>query len=148
MSCPEAGSWKRHNGGLCSPIDAIATAAGFDVVPEVPVQGKQRPADLLVRKWRHGCDAALDATVVHSLNPSHSWDVSLMAVDKAEAGKHDKYDAICAAAGLQFIPIGADTFGAYGLEAQQFLSQLFQRYAKRSTHDDEVSFAGKLQMEC
>ena len=71
-----------------------------------------------------------------------------MAVDKAEAGKHDKYDAICAAAGLQFIPIGADTFGAYGLEAQQFLSQLFQRYAKRSTQDDGVSFAGKLQCEC
>ena len=148
VSCPQAGAWKRHNGGLCSPLNSIATAAGFDVDLEQSVQGRRRPADLLIHKWRNGRDAAVDPTVIRSLNPSHKWDPSNPAVDKAEAEKHKESDAICEAAGVDFIPVGADTFGALGKDAQDFMCHLFKRYARRTTHDEEVSFPGQLQREC
>ena len=82
------------------------------------------------------------------LNPSRPWDPNLAAVDKAEAAKHLKSDAPRTAAGLDFIPVGADTFGAYGHEGEQFLGQLFSRYAKRHSSDRVTSYTGQLQQEC
>ena len=139
--------WSRHN-QLCSSIAAIATVAGLSVRTEVAVQGKHRPADIMLGHWMSGQDAAVDPTVVHCLNPSYPWDWRKPAVDKAEIAKHEHSDQVCAAAGVAFLPVGVDTFGALGAEGRRFLGQLFLRYAKRLTHDDEVTFSGHLQHEC
>ena len=112
------------------------------------VEGRLRPADLALAHWSHGQDAAVDPTVIHSLNPSHPWDPSRPAVDQAEAAKHAKSDAPFAAADMVFIPVAEDTFGAYGQEGQRFLAQLFSRYAKRHGLDLELSCPGRLQAEC
>ena len=138
VSCPHGGTWKRHN-SLCSAIEAIAVATGLRVRTEVAVQGRLRPADLALSHWSGGRDAAVDPTVVHSLNPSIPWDLSQSAVDRAEAAKHVKSDAPCAAADMDFIPVAVDTFGGYGQEEHRFLSQLFSKYAKRHAGDREVS---------
>ena len=90
----------------------------------------------------------MDPTIVHSLNPSHLWDPHKSAMDKAEAAKHAKSDEPCAQADLGFVPVAADTFGAYGLEGERFLGQLFSRFAKRFGNDGEASVPGKLQNEC
>ena len=42
----------------------------------------------------------------------------------------------------------ADTFGAYGLEGERFLGQLFSRFARRFSNDSETSFPGKPQHDC
>ena len=102
----------------------------------------------MISHWSRGRDAAIDATIVHSLNPSHPWDTRHAAVEKAEAAKHNKYDASCLAAGLDFLPVAADTFGAYGQEGERFMAQLFSRYAKRFSGDSESSLPGQPQREC
>ena len=147
VACSKSGAWSRHN-QCCSSIAAIASATGLSVRAEVPIQGRRRPADMLLGHWFSGQDAAVDPTVVHCLNPSYPWDWRKPAVEKAELAKHEHSDRVCAAAGLSFLPVGADTFGAYGGEGRRFLGQLFSRYAKRLTHDDEVTFPGHLQHEC
>ena len=146
VACRESGAWERHN-KLCSTLSAIATSAGLSVRTEVQIQGKRRPADLLIGHWANGRDAAVDPTIIHCLNPSHAWDWRQPAVYRAESAIHEHSDAVCAAAGLSFLPVGADTFGAFGQEGHRFLGQLFSRYAKHLTFH-EVSFPGKLSHKC
>ena len=67
-------------------------------------------------------------------------------MDKAETSKHSKYNMLCVAAGIDLIPVGVDTFGAFGKEGKKFLRALFKRYSKRLVNDDEVSFPD--QGEC
>ena len=112
------------------------------------MSGRERPADLLIAHWSHGRDAAVDPTIIHSLNPCHPWDPHHSAADKAEAAKHAKSDMLCAQADLEFIPVAADTFGAFGLEGERFLAQLFSCFARRFANDSETSFPGKLQHDC
>ena len=78
----------------------------------------------------------------------HPWDPHHSAADKAEAAKHAKSDMLCAQADLEFIPVAADTFGAFGLEGERFLAQLFSCFARRFANDSETSFPGKLQHDC
>jgi len=47
------------------------------------VQGRKRPADMMILKCVHDRDVAIDPTVVHPLNPSHPWDSREQAVDRA-----------------------------------------------------------------
>ena len=57
------------------------------------MQGKQRPADLLISDWHSARDVAIDLTVVHGLNQSEAWDLITPAVEKAERAKILKYHA-------------------------------------------------------
>jgi hypothetical protein len=147
VSCRHAGAWKRHN-SFCDAVAAVAESIGVLKDTEVEVSGRERPADLLIAHWSHGRDAAVDPTIIHSLNPSHPWDPKHSAMEKAEAAKHVKSDEPCAQANLGFVPVAADTFGAYGLEGERFLAQLFSRFARRFGNDGETSVPGKLQSEC
>ena len=91
---------------------------------------------------------AVDLTVVHPLNASHSWTSDIAVVDAAEAAKVAKYGAVCEKAGVLFVPLGVDTFGACGAHGQDFLSKLFDRYAKRCGRDAVLRGPGQLQREC
>jgi hypothetical protein len=46
LSTPGTGTTKE----ICSPLHAIAEAAALHVDTEVPIQGRKRPADLLISK--------------------------------------------------------------------------------------------------
>ena len=137
----------RHN-TLRSALDRIATATGLTTRSEVSLEGKERPADLLITAWAEGRDVAVDLTVVHPLNASHSWTSDVAVVDAAEAAKVAKYGAVCEKAGVLFVPLGVDTFGACGAHGQDFLSKLFDRYAKRCGRDAVLRGPGQLQREC
>ena len=69
-------------------------------------------------------------------------------LEKAEATKHNKYDALCLAGVLDFLPVAPDTFGVYGKGGEHFMAQLFSRYAKRFSGDSESSLPGQPQREC
>ena len=81
------------------------------MLTEVQVQGKQRPADLLISDWQGARDVAIDLTVVHGLNQSEAWDLVTPAEEKAEKAKLLKYHTLCEAANLDFVPLGMNTFG-------------------------------------
>ena len=76
-----------------------------------------RPADIYLPAWSGGLDTALDITVINPLqqtlinrsavNPGHALQ---FAFDR----KMSKHGEACRTAGIAFIPLPLDTFGAWG----------------------------------
>jgi hypothetical protein len=149
VSCRMAGAYSRHN-QVASSLEAIAKAAGFVTHREVPVDGLERPADLEIVNWHEGKPAAVDPTVIHSLNVSQDWRSAsaLAVVEAAEEAKVQHYEASCERAGMQFHPVGMDLFGGFGPRASEFLKTLFSRYARHSARATELLNPGQLQKEC
>ena len=87
-------------------------------------------------------------TVVHSLNHSLSWDTNVSAAEQAETDKTHKYAMLCEAAGIGFIPVGVDTFGAPGVQGRAFLTSLFRKYAGRRSVAESQRYPGQYQSEC
>ena len=136
LSCRYGGAWKRHN-FVAATLNAIAVSAGITTSREVQINGKERPADLLLSRWDGNRDAAVDLTIRHNLLPTAQWDLNQSAVAQAEEAKLTKYKDTCNAASVTFIPVGVDTFGATGPHAASFLGKLFTRYAKRAGRAEE-----------
>jgi len=80
---------------------------------EVAVEGKKRPADVLITRWSNGGPLAIDVTVTHplapglGLNAQASKDVLL----QKERNKIKKNLPICQRAHLSFVPFPLTTFG-------------------------------------
>ena len=147
LTCRHSGLWRRHN----FPRDVlsdIATSAGLRCQTEACVQGKARPADVLVYEWDSGRDLAVDLTVRHPLAASGQWDPRKSQLADAEEEKNRKYLAVCNDEGLDFTPVGMSTFGAFGSQGRSFLSKLFNRYAKRFGREQEERFLGQFQLQC
>ena len=69
LTCRYSGLWKCQN----FPRDVnsdITTSAGLRYRTEACVQGKARPADVLLYEWDSGRDLAVDLTVRHPLTAS------------------------------------------------------------------------------
>ena len=147
LTCRHSGLWRRHN----FPRDVlsdIATSAGLRCQTEACVQGKARPADVLVYEWDSGRDLAVDLTVRHPLAASGQWDPRKSQLADAEEEKNRKYLAVCNDEGMDFTPAGISTFGAFGSQGRSFLSKLFNRYAKRFGREQEERFLGQFQLQC
>ena len=147
VACRHSGLWGCHN-HFRDTVAAISEAAGFRPRIEEMVAGRCRPADILIPHWRPGRDVCVDFTGVHALNHSRQWDATLPAVQRAELDKLEASAALCTSANMDFIPVGVDTFGAYGSRARFFLSKLFHRYAKHQSLEGLESIPGQAQMEC
>ena len=81
--------------------------------------------------WHEGQPAAVDPTVIHSLNISQDWQSAsaLAVVEEAEEAKVQHHEASCEQADMQFHPVGKDLFGGYGPRA------LESRPCSRATRD-------------
>ena len=112
------------------------------------MEGKARPTDILFYEWDSGRDLAVDLTVRHPLTASGQWDPRKCQLADAEAEKNHKYIVLCTSAGLDFIPLGMSTFGAFGPQGRTFLAKLFGRYAKRFGREQEERFLGQFQHQC
>ena len=148
LTCRHFGLWKRHN----FPRDVlsdITTSAGLRCRTETCVQGKVRPADvLLYMKWDSGRDLAVDLTVRHPLPASGQWDPCKIQLEGTEEEKSRKYLAVCNDEGLDFTPVGLSTFVVMGSQGRTFLSKLCSRYAKRFGREQEERFRGQFQLQC
>ena len=139
-----------HTPQRCSTIAASAACLGptREGRALLPGQGG-KPADVFLPHWEQGKDAALDVTVVNPLQdalvdgaaqtPGHALEV-------AHKRKLDKSWEACNQEGISFIPIAAESLGAWhksavaqvkklgsakarhtGEEESQEISRLFQR---------------------
>ena len=82
LCCQKGGLIQRHT-AIASQFWRICTAAGIQARPEVALDNRTRPADLLLSHWQGGGPCAVDVAVVHPLHThlrsqgrlrSHCWD--------------------------------------------------------------------------
>ena len=109
-------------------------------------KSRSRPADILVANWDRGLSAAFDISVTSPLNPSlivEAGTSSGVAARVAEERTHEKNDEKCSELGWQCIPIVVETYGSWGSEAKQALSQLASRLAVQ-TNSEKSQMLGSL----
>ena len=95
----------------------LATAAGLCTDTDKGVGGAERPGDLLISFWKGAGPLAVDAVIVHFLNPSTPYTsirTGNEAVTEAEHKKREKHGPACAEARVAFEPFGMSTFGQLG----------------------------------
>ena len=88
---------------------------------------KSRPADILVANRDRGFSAAFDVSVTSPLNPLHIAEAGISpgaAAKATEERKHRNNDA----KGCRCIPMVVESYGYWGTEARQVLSQLASRH--------------------
>ena len=90
------------------------------------------PADLLVPKWVLGKLAAFDMSVTSPLNPTTLLEASVttgVAAQTTELRKHSSNDTNCKELDLVCVPLVVESYGAWGKEALESISQLASRLA-------------------
>ena len=125
----------RHN-GVCDVLYKTAQKAGLGPAREfrglIPGSAA-RPADIFLRNWDRGKDAALDVTVISPLQAAvvdreaedsgyalrYAWDRKMRAA----------FDA-CDAQRVSFIPLPVETFGGWHPIAARQISRLGRELAR------------------
>ena len=113
---------------------------------------KSRPADIIVANWDRGFSAAFDVSVISPLNPLHIVEAGISPGAAAKATKERKHrnnDAKCEELGWRCIPMVVESYGFWGTEASQPLSQLASRLAVRTnTYKSQMlnSLYGRLNL--
>ena len=113
---------------------------------------KSCPADILVANWDRGFSVAFDVSVTSPLNPLHIVEAGISpgaAAKATEECKHRNNDAKCEELGWRCIPMVVESYGCWGTEARQALSQLASRLAVRTnTYKSQMlnSLYGRLNL--
>ena len=95
-----------------------------------------RPADLLVPNWVLGKPAAFDLSVTSPLNPTTLLEASVttgVAALTTELKKHLSNDTKCKELDWVCVPLVVESYGAWGKEALESISQLASRLATCSS---------------
>ena len=88
---------------------------------------KSRPADILVANWDRGFSAAFDVSVTSPLNPLHIVEAGISPGAAAKATEERKHrNKVCR------VGMALESYGCWGTEVRQALSQLASRLAVRT----------------
>eukprot|EP00731_Ephydatia_muelleri_P007578 Em0003g1826a len=102
----------------------VTVEAGYGLTHD---NSRSRPADVLVTRWEKGLPAALNITVTSPLNPAildESCSIAGAAAVAAESRKHVANDPKCFELGWTCVPLAVETYGNWGVEAQETFSRL------------------------
>ncbi|KAL5516253.1 hypothetical protein EMCRGX_G001539 [Ephydatia muelleri] len=91
-----------------------------------------RPADVLVKNWHLGKPAAFDLTITSPLNPTTLTEAGVKcgsSAQVAEVRKHAANDGKCKELGWVCIPLAVESYGCWGMEAQESFKRLAARLA-------------------
>ena len=137
VSCSSQGERTARHNHLRDILYHTAVSASLGPTKEgrflVPGTG-DRPADVLIPHWTGGRDTALDVTVI---NPLQSATVAQAATTPGHAlnvafdRKVKKAGAACQAAGIEFIPLPAETLGGWHDVAVQQVKKLGAALARQ-----------------
>ena len=120
---------------LRAQIPSVKEPAGLIPATEL------RPDGASIIPWARGRCLAWDVTAPDTLAQSHvqaSAANAGAAAAKAEASKTNKYAAI--AATHLFVPLAFETLGAWGPQAQKFVSDLGERITRVTRDIRETAF--------
>ena len=149
LCCRKAGLVQRHR-AIISQLWHIVKAAGHRAEVEVSLDGRTRPADLLLPHWQGGGPCAIDAAIVHPLAPSipvHRVKDGSEAVVGMERIKLAKYSECCRESKVQFVPFVLSTFGKLGGESDRFYQHLAACFRPADTDFDSDRDLGSLYMQ-
>ena len=131
----------RHNAFRDALFDTAASAGLAPLKEERALLpgNNRRPADILIRHWCGGRDAALDVTITHPLKndtragaaatPGHAATVTYDSKMRGAA-------ELCRAEGLAFIPIVAESLGGFHPVAVEQLKKIASALARHSAQEE------------
>jgi hypothetical protein len=143
VTCQLSGAIGRGHTALKRTVYELAKTAGYEVALEValPQDPHSVPADLLVKNFNGSRALALDFTIVSPVLPSRACSQpspdglpSSSRLDAAAALKIKKSAAACRQAGWDFLPVVADTYGAFRADGRTFLSKLIRQARSKFPH--------------
>ena len=148
MNCGNQGERIGRHNRLRDAVHSAAAAAGLGPVLEARflLPGGRKPADVLIPNWRRGQDAALDVTVINSLQDA------TVEGEAAEAGhalkvaynrKVQKVGEVCRREGIAFIPLAVEALGGWHEVAVAEVRKLSAALA-RQRGDEEKEAARRL----
>ena len=126
----------RHN-SLRDAVFSAAQSAALAPRKEVPslIPGTQnRPADVYLPCWKRGRPAALDITVISTMQQStiqSAAEIQGHALHVAEARKFATHGASCQAAGISFIPLAIESLGGLSDTTAETLSSIGRLIGQR-----------------
>ena len=142
LNCGYSGERISRHNLLRDAIFDIASSAALSPVKEgrfLLPGADRRPADIFIRGWAGGQDAALDVTVINPLqdltrqgaaaSPGHAADV---AYQRKMAGAADD----CRAQGIVFLPLAAETFGGWHEVAVLQMKKLASALARHNGQEE------------
>ena len=126
----------RHN-SLRDAVFSAAQSAALAPRREAPslVPGSQsRPADIYLPCWKRGRPAAVDVTVISTMQRSTIQGAAENqghALRIAEERKFAAHGAACQAAGISFIPLAVETLGGLSVTAADTISSIGRLMGQR-----------------
>ena len=138
----------RHNAVRDAIFDTAAAAALAPLreVRDLLPGNNRRPADVFLRNWAGGLDAALDVTVTHPLQDAYRAGAAATpghAITQMFNNKCRVTEDLCREQGIAFIPIVAESLGGWHKVALQQFRKLGSALA-RHTGQDEGEKTGHL----
>ena len=130
----------RHN-SVRDALYHIAEAAAFSPILEIGhiIPGSQRrPGDITIPDWSGGLPAAIDVTVTSPLQQNTILGAATecgVAARLRQQAKDDAALGLCEAAGVSFLPVAVETFGAWGDVARATIASVARRWADRRGED-------------
>lgn len=149
MNCAWQGERIARHNCLRDALHKTAVSAALGPTKEgrflLPGEGG-KPADLFIPRWAGGKDAALDVTIVNPLQDAlvqQAADTPGHALSVAHRRKLDKSWEPCHHQGIEFIPIAAESLGAWHPTAIAEVQKLGSSLA-RQNGDEETTVVQQL----
>ena len=142
MCCRSGGERNSPHNNLRDALFDTAVAAGLGPVKEgrFLLPGNDRcPADVLIRNWAGGKDAALDVTVVTPIQDNTmpgAANLAGHALTYAYERKMNGAEADCTRQGIAFLPIVAETFGGWHPDAKREVKKLGAALARHTGQEE------------
>jgi hypothetical protein len=133
LTCPCWGGRIHRHHALANECARALTKAHHNPSREKSLDGTTRPCDVYVPHWEAGMPLALDFAVTHPLQPT-AFSIAVEQTPGSWAAMYadlhkSKFEAPCAAKGVQFKPMVVDTFGAWDPAACTLLNAIADQYA-------------------
>ena len=138
----------RHN-RLCDSICNIASQAGLDPRKEerdILAGTQEMLGDIYLPGWCDGRDASLDITVVTLIQANvtaKAAATNLYAAEEAHKRKLLRYYDNCKSAGVEFIPLALESFGAWHPKALNLIKLLSRQLARQLGQEE-----GQITQHC
>ena len=142
MCCGSGGERNTRHNNLRDALFDTAVAAGLGPVREgrfLLPGNDRRPADVLIRNWVGGKDAALDVTVVTPIQDiclPGAANTAGHALSHAYGRKLNGAEEECRRQGIAFLPIVAETFGGWHPEAGRQVKKLGAALARHTGQEE------------